>query len=363
MSSEFLTLSGAVEGADRDAGVAVHYGNPLIEQRALAQGRAIVDLSHRAVLSIAGTDRLTWIDSLTTQAVKQLEPGQSSETLLLDPSGRLEYAVKLVDDGETLWLLLDADQADGLLGWLTSMRFMLRVEPADRSAEFATIGQMGDLELPAVVSAGVPLVWHDPWRQVAPGGWQYAVTEEHPAAEWTWSETLVARAELAGLAHTHAVAGVLAAEALRIAAWRPRFVTEADERSIPHELDWLRSAVHLEKGCYRGQETVAKVHNLGHPPRRIVMLHLDGSDSVLPPEGSEVLLGDTVVGRVTSSAMHYELGPVALAVIKRSTAMDAALSIRVDDTVITAAQEAIVPTDAGATAGVPRMPRLGAVRR
>jgi folate-binding protein YgfZ len=162
----------------------------------------------------------------------------------------------------------------------------------------------------------------------------------------------------------HPVAGLLALEALRIAAWRPRAATEVDATTIPHELDWLRSAVHLSKGCYRGQETVAKVHNLGHPPRRIVLLHLDGSEGVLPEPGADVVLGETVIGRVTSVALHHELGPIALAVVKRSTDPLATLGVRSGaGAVLAAAQEIIVPPDAGAAADVPRLPRLGAVRR
>ena len=164
-------------------------------------------------------------------------------------------------------------------------------------------------------------------------------------------------------------AGTLALEALRIAAWRPRLSTEVDEKTIPHELDWLRSAVHLNKGCYRGQETVAKVHNLGHPPRRLVMLHLDGSEGVLPGPGDPVLLpsaddsAPTEVGRITSAAIHHELGPIALAVIKRNVDPAADLVVAADGAQVAAAQEVIVPTDAGAEANVPRLPRLGAVRR
>ena len=363
MKSEFLNLPGAVEATGNDAGIAAHYGDPFREQRALSCGDAIVDLSNRAVLSVAGPDRLTWIDSITSQAVKSMEPGDSSETLLLDQAGRLEYAVGLIDDGETLWMLLEATEAPGLLAWLARMRFMLRVEPADRSAEFATIGAIGDPELPAAAPAGVPLVWRDPWTSVAPGGHQYAAAGAHPAVDWHWTETIVPRSALAGIAGSRPAAGLLAAEALRIAAWRPRFAAEVDDRTIPHELDWLRSAVHLSKGCYRGQETVAKVHNLGHPPRRLVMLHLDGSEAVLPKPGDGVLLADAVVGRITSSAMHFELGPIALAVLKRSADAAATLTVAADGTRVAAAQEVIVPTDAGATAGVPRLPRLGAVRR
>jgi folate-binding protein YgfZ len=337
----------------------VHYGNPVGEQRALAAGTAVVDLSDRDVLSITGDDRLSWLDSLTSQSVAELAPGDSAETLLLDPSGRVEYAIRVFDDGDTAWLLLDAGQGAGLLAFLDRMRFMLRVEVADRSAEFATVGSLG-LDVPAESPHGIPLVWRDPWTTVVAGGHQYAAAADHPAAEWTYTETLVARDADLDLP----AAGTLALEALRIAAWRPRAATEVDATTIPHELDWLRSAVHLSKGCYRGQETVAKVHNLGHPPRRLVMLHLDGSDGVLPAAGSPVLLGETEVGRITASALHHELGPIALAVVKRNADPAAVLTAAAEDgTVVTAAQQLVVPPDAGAEADVPRLPRLGAVRR
>ncbi len=346
-----------------------HYGNPLGEQKALAAGEAVVLLADRAVVTVTGPDRLTWLDSLTSQALANLAPGESAETLLLDPTGHLEHAMRVFDDGETTWLLVDASEGAPLAAWLERMRFMLRVEVANRSADFVTIGTLAHSGVPAAAPNGVPLIWVDPWAEVAAGGHQYAHASPHPASGWTYREVLVdPTADLSGLT----AAGTLALEALRIAAWRPRLSAEADDRSIPHELDWLRSAVHLNKGCYRGQETVAKVHNLGHPPRRLVMLHLDGSEGVHPVAGDEVLVpGEAeadaeakVVGRVTSSALHYELGPIALAVIKRSVDPTAELAVRTSDaTVLAAAQEVIVPPDAGASAQVPRLPRLGAVTR
>jgi len=364
--SVFLSLPGAVEGTDADAGVAAHYGNPVPEQRALAAGEAVVDLSHRAVLTITGPDRLSWLDSISSQSIARLAPGESSETLILDPNGRVEHDIRLVDDGETLWMLVERVDAEPLLSWLNSMRFTLRVELADRSADYVTVGTLGELELPVAAPNGVPLVWRDPWASVGIGGYQYAPVAEHPSADFPYREVLVRR-EDQGAAAALPVAGLLALEALRIAAWRPRFAAEVDERTIPHELDWLRSAVHLNKGCYRGQETIAKVHNLGHPPRRLVMLHLDGSDAVLPVHGDSVALpgtdGDTVVGTVTSSAQHHELGPIALAVVKRTVDPLADLVVLAEGIRVAAAQEVIVPPDAGANANVPRLPRLGAVRR
>lgn len=333
----------------------LHYGNPLAEQRELAAGNAIVDLSDRDVVTVTGPDRLTWLDSLLSQSLARLAPGESAEALLLDPSGRIEYAARVVDDGETAWLLMDAGTGAGLAAFLDRMRFMLRVEVADRSAEFATIGTLGK-PVDGVVA------WRDPWSAVVAGGHQYATAPEHPGSEWTYSETLVSRESLAALADRPA-AGILALEALRIAAWRPRAATELDATSIPHEFDWIRSAVHLAKGCYRGQETVAKVHNLGHPPRRLVLLHLDGSDNVAVAAGDEVRAGESVVGRVTAAATHFELGPVALAVVRRTTDPAVTLTVTGADGVVNAAQELIVPTDAGGAADVPRLPRLGAVRR
>jgi tRNA-modifying protein YgfZ len=359
LSSAFESLPGAVGSPPE------HYGNPLGEQKRLAAGEAIVDLSDHAVLTVTGEDRLTWLDSLTSQSIAKLSVGESAETLLLDPTGRLEYDIRLLDDGVSTWLLLEASEAVGLHAWLSRMVFMLRVEVADRSADFATIGTLGAPSFEAASPNGVPLVWHDPWVAVQRGGHQYSLVAEHPSSGWTYSEILVERDRVPELlarpaSAQLAVAGTLALEALRIAAWRPRLATEADERTIPHELDWLRSAVHLTKGCYRGQETIAKVHNLGHPPRRLVLLHLDGSDGVLPTHGDVVLAGDAEVGQVTSAALHYELGPIALAVIKRSTDPGVDLVVQSDGVHIAAAQEVIVPPSAGAEADVPRLPRLRA---
>ena len=116
-------------------------------------------------------------------------------------------------------------------------------------------------------------------------------------------------------------------EALRIAAGVPREGLDTDDRTIPNEMGWLGPAVHLSKGCYRGQETVARVHNLGRPPRRLVLLHLDGSADAAPVPEAPVSWNGKSVGRVTSVAQHFELGPIALAVIKRSVPEDAGLIV------------------------------------
>ena len=429
-ASPLLGVPGAVQAEGIDAGVAAHYGNPMIEQRSLVAGRAIVDLSHRGVLGISGPDRLTWLNSIASQELRSLAAGESTEMLLLDPTGHLEYAIRVLDDGVETWLLVEAAELPGLQKFLDRMKFMLRVQIVDHTLAYATIGAMTDAPASVGITAAapndVPLTWVDPWSAVARGGYQYAETPEHPGTRWTYTETLMPRASLPALRDALAAgtltattgttastvstgttastgnaaaanapvdaaasaepataatvgtntpapvivtpAGLLALEALRIAAWRPRRAREVDEKSIPHELDWLRTAVHLNKGCYRGQETVAKVHNLGHPPRRLVMLHLDGSEGVLPAPGDPVQ-ADRVrpetqpervtVGTITSSAIHYELGPIALAVIKRTIPAGSTLYVESDGISISASQEIIVPQSAGSVADIPRLPRLG----
>ncbi len=372
--------------------------NPFEQQRALASGEVVARLE-RGVVTVTGPDRLSWLDSMTSQSIAGLKPGESAESLLLDPNGRIEHVLRVVDDGATSWLVVDDAEAAPLAAWLDRMRFMLRVEVADRSAEFAVVGSVvpppagasgsdessgergADVEQP---DQRVAVTWQDPWSAVQPGGYEYATAAPHPGDAWVWFESVVARDAVPADAVPQA-----AFDALRIAAWRPDWANEVDERSIPHELDWLRSAVHLDKGCYRGQETVAKVHNLGHPPRRLVFLQLDGSDSVYAAHGDPVVVAGASgadvsdvsgasgaeVGVVTSAAVHYELGPIALAVIKRSADPVAPLAVvhgqspdgdpgeAAQGTRLAAAQEVVVPPEAGATVEVPRIPRLGAVRR
>jgi folate-binding protein YgfZ len=306
MKSPLLFLPGAVAAEGRDEGVAAHYGDLFREQRALADGHGLVDLSHRAVISVSGVDRLSWLHLLLTQHVSELPVGQATEALILSANGHIEHALYLVDDGETVWAHVEPGTQDDLVAYLEKMKFYNRVEVADRTAEFAVV------HLPAGSIAEVP---------------DGVVVRETAYGR----DLFLPRGELeAYAAKSGPLAGLLAYEALRIEQHRPRLGQETDHRTIPHELGWIGSAVHLQKGCYRGQETVARVQNLGKPPRRLVFLHLDGSEVLLPGHGTPVrLAADGEEGRqlgfITSSARHHELGPIALALVKRNVPLDAGL--------------------------------------
>ncbi|MFC5381022.1 folate-binding protein [Aquipuribacter nitratireducens] len=323
MSGVPSTADGAVlVGEGLDAGVPAHYGDPVREQRLLEEGLAHVDLSTRGVVTVSGPDRLTWLHSLSTQELATLPPRTSVEALLLSPHGHVEHELHVVDDGATTWLVVEPGTAPALVAFLESMRFMLRVEVADVTADWAVVGE----PLARESVDGEPVAWVDPWPRTGPVSAGYGAADDaHPGRDRRWRERLVPRDDLEAALAERPRAGVWAAEALRVAAGRPRHLRETDHRTIPHELDWLRTAVHLQKGCYRGQETVARVHNLGRPPRRVVLLHLDGSGHVLPEAGTDLRLGEKVVGRLTTVARHHELGPVALGVVKRNTPTDAVL--------------------------------------
>lgn len=342
--SVLLGRDGAVEAGGVDAGVAAHYGAPTREARKLAEGHAIADLSHFDVLEIRGEDRQSWLDTLSTQRINTLKPTQSTQTLLLSIQGRVEHEMKVLVDQDRLVLIVEPGAGQALENFLNSMRFMLRVEVNNLSATHGVLAATRQIP-----SAG-SLVWVDPWPGVVDGGWAYS-REDHPGKDRPWLLHVVELDQLEKAVGQEELAGMMAVEALRIAAWEPRFGAEIDDKVIPHELDWLRTAVHLEKGCYKGQETVARVHNIGHPPRRVVFLDLDGSMHTLPKPGAEVKLGERTVGRVTSATLHYEAGPIALAVIKRNVDAEAVLSVVDGETSYPATQDVIVAPDAGQVAG------------
>jgi folate-binding protein YgfZ len=333
-----------------------HYGDPMIEQRKLSEGQALCLLDTQGVIAVSGVDRLSWLHSLLSQNLKNLAPGESAEALLLDPQGRIEQVVKVIDDGLTTWLMVDSKNTEALLSWLQKMVFRMKVEIVNRSAEFATLGATAAQSELAFGSNDHPLVWKDQWPGVVVGGFRYSTR----SVEYSWFEHLVQIADLEKVLAGKSLAGTMAADGLRVAAGRPKAINEVDEKSLPHELDLLATAVHLSKGCYRGQESVAKVHNLGHPPRRLTFLHLDGSEHALPDVGDEVrVLGeDKSRGKITSVAQHFEMGPISLAVIARSVPENAALEVVGKHGLIAATQEVIVPQSAGSVANIPKLPKL-----
>jgi tRNA-modifying protein YgfZ len=371
-----LEINGAVEAEWPDEGVASHYGDPAREQRAMTEGQVLVDRSNRGVVKVTGPDRLSWLHSLTSQHVERLPSGSTKEALVLSPQGHLEHHLTLTDDGTATWIHVEPHTAKALVDYLNSMRFMLRVEVEDLTGVLVVQTLAG----PLPAEGGVLLrteAADTPDAQSSPGGAPPRTprgapddsvsrgTPPDPRASVSdaiedgvvaavmqnpFGIDLIVQPEAVGkLAVAYPVAGLWAFEAARIAARIARPGLDTDHKTLPHEVGLIDSAVHLNKGCYRGQETVARIHNLGHPPRRLVFLHLDGSVDRLPAHGSPLTLQDgTQVGFVGSAARHFELGPIGLGLIKRS--VDTGASLLADG--VAAAQEVVVPPDAGANVKV-----------
>ena len=401
-----------------------HFGNPLREQALLAQGQAWAWLS-RDVVEVSGADRLSYLTTVSTQVLTDLEnDGQSRQVLFLDANGHILYAALAVtalmpDSGEqSVLLLVDAGCGEGLAQLLNSRRFMLRVQAQVRP-DLQVAGAIGDgVQKLAGVVKNLVTTWSDPWPGITPGGSTYFTGTRHPGANYRAGGVVVAleagqtapdQAAASGQEITpgqapgpsqaaasgqeaapgqeHALApsqapaageliqaggltqvGELAWEALRIEAGLPRWAREVDARAIPNELDWLRTGVHLNKGCYPGQETIARTVNLGRPPRRLVQLQLAGWQGQLPEVGARVYLpvGDNpagkAVGTITSVARHWELGNIALALVRRGVPAQAELAVDLEAGYESASQELLVDPAGKAEASPSQRPGLGLKR-
>ena len=401
-----------------------HFGNPLREQALLAQGQAWAWLS-RDVVEVSGADRLSYLTTVSTQVLTDLEnDGQSRQVLFLDANGHILYAALAVaalvpDSGEqSVLLLVDAGCGEGLAQLLNSRRFMLRVQAQVRP-DLQVAGAIGDgVQKLAGVVENLVTTWSDPWPGITPGGSTYFTGTRHPGANYRAGGVVVAleagqtapdqaaasgqeitpgqapgpsqaaaSSQEAAPGQEHALApsqapaageliqaggltqvGELAWEALRIEAGLPRWACEVDARAIPNELDWLRTGVHLNKGCYPGQETIARTVNLGRPPRRLVQLQLAGWQGQLPEVGARVYLpaGDNpagkVVGAITSVARHWELGNIALALVRRGVPAQAELAVDLEAGYESASQELLVDPAGKAEASPSQRPGLGLKR-
>ena len=400
-----------------------HFGNPLREQALLAQGQAWAWLS-RDVVEVSGADRLGYLTTVSSQVLTDLEnDGQSRQVLFLDANGHILYAALAVsalvpapvsgglsgaDDAartadaaagqasassatsgesapaeqaapgeQSVLLLVDAGCGDGLAQLLNSRRFMLRVQAQVRP-DLQVAGAIGDgVQKLADVVENLVTTWRDPWPGITPGGSTYFTGARHPGANYRAGGVVVAleagqtapgQETVPGQATGLTQVGELAWEALRIEAGLPRWVREVDARAIPNELDWLRTGVHLNKGCYPGQETIARTVNLGRPPRRLVQLQLAGWQGQLPEVGARVYLpvGDNpagkAVGTITSVARHWELGNIALALVRRGVPAQAELAVDLEAGYESASQELLVDPAGKAEASPSQRPGLGLKR-
>lgn len=355
-----------------DTGAVWHHGDPLGEQRTAAHDVVVVDRSRRAVLALSGKDRLSWLHTISSQHVSDLTDGVVVENLSLDGQGRVEDHWLQTDIDGVTYLDTESWRGEPLLAFLRKMVFWadVVVEPAD----LAVLSLVGPRAVAVCEAVGVVA---PPRPGTAAALNKMALTKTaltKGPATGGFVRTLApseidlvvprdAAADVtAGLVAAGArPAGTWAYDAHRVVALRPRLGVDTDDRTIPHEVGWIggpgEGAVHLDKGCYRGQETVARVHNLGKPPRMLVLLHLDGSGE-RPATGDPVLAGGRAVGRLGTVVDHVDLGPVALALVKRGLPADTPLVTGGDVTVSAAIDADSLPVGEHVGAGRLAVERL-----
>lgn len=347
-SSPLLSRPGAAElqGATLVdvSGVPWHYGNPLVEQRVVETGSAIIDRSHRRVIAVSGPDAKAFLHNLLSQKLDDVQAGFAAGAADLDIQGHVLHHMDLVFTGETFFLDVPAAQFDSLKDFLTKMIFWSEVTVDE--ADLAVISVLGiPLPAPAATVAERAVFWPGCPRQ----------------------DILVPRAELSAAvteleSHGGSVAGLMTFTAERVKAREPELAADLDDKTIPHEVPhWIRRSddhpafVHLEKGCYRGQETVARVENLGRSPRLLVLLYLDGSAPEAPEPGADITLGGRRVGRLGTVVDDCDLGPIGLGLVKRSALNQGNFSI---GPVAASVEPDSIPQDEGPKAGRAAVNRL-----
>ncbi|KUL40131.1 MULTISPECIES: CAF17-like 4Fe-4S cluster assembly/insertion protein YgfZ [Actinoplanes] len=320
-----------------DAGVPAHLGDPVREQRLLESAVGLVDRSNRDVIAVPGVERASWLHTLTTQHLSEISDG--SELLVLSPHGHVEQHAFVTDDGVTAWLDTEPGSGAGLLKYLEMMRFFTQVEPRLATAEIAVLSLVGPDAAALFPDLAEPRVSPVPGPKFAAGSVPPEATSHYAVRPFEGGlarrvplgvDLLIPRAAKDAVIEKLGVpqAGLWAYEAIRVAARVPRLGHETDHKTIPAEAGFQAAAVHLDKGCYRGQETIARVHHLGRPPRRLVLLHLDGIATDHPPvQGTPVELDGRAIGFIGTGVRHHELGMVALAVLKRNVPDDARLLV------------------------------------
>jgi folate-binding Fe-S cluster repair protein YgfZ len=314
-----------------------HYGAPLVEQMRRDEGvPGLVDGWDHVALLVSGAEAPGWINGFISQKTDAMPVGTATSSLLLDAQGRVEQVFGVATPADDVLLLdVPADHAAALESFLTKMIFWADVTVT--CPELTRLRVLGTLPDATEVPAGhagtgdnspVPAAPAEFWTTGTLGGLPFTdLWVPRDGVTDVWDRLVAAGAE---------PTGGLAEDALRLRDRWPLIGVDTDERLIPHEVPAFigegidgathladaaegptASAVHLNKGCYRGQETVSRVQNLGRPPRMLVELQLDGSLNRVPEVGADITAGGRTVGRIGRTVQDADFGPVALALVKR----------------------------------------------
>ena len=283
------------------------YGDVTGEYQAIRNAAGVIDAQHQ-VVRVAGPDAESFLDSLLSKHLIELEDEKVVRSLLLGPRGKLRALLWVVRFGEEFLLVADAEAAASVVADLA--RFKLRVD-----LEIFQPEPVLDLVGPAATDI----------LATAELG---AASRALPAPLGDLSRFFVVGSGIDELVNAGArPAGRLAYTAVRVEMGEPTMGEDVDESTIPQEAGVVAESVSFTKGCYLGQELVARIDSRGHVNR-----HLRGvvlAENALPPTGAEVVAGDMVVGAITSVSESLLVGaPIGLGLIRREVDPGTEVEIR-----------------------------------
>ena len=282
------------------------------QYRQLREECGLVDRSDRGVLLVSGPDAAEYLQGQLTNDVEALEAGDGQYAALLDRKGHMQADMRVLRPAaEEIWVDTEAEALPAVLRHLTMYSIGREVEVADRSEERTILSLIGPRSVEIAGTAALP--------ENACEGTTVAGVECLAAGTPQGVDLLVATAEGERLrvalleAGAVAVVSPAAAEILRVETGVPRFGAEMGAETMPAEAGIVERAVSFTKGCYIGQETVARLHYKGRPNR-----HLRGLKLSAPAEpGAALHLGEKEVGRLGGSVVSPALGPIGLAILRR----------------------------------------------
>lgn len=319
-----LEGDGAVFGPFLGRSAVLRYGDAAAEYRLFDQGVALVDWSDRTRLEMTGADRAGFLNRMCTNQISGLASGTGRETFLTNAKGHVLAYLRLFVQPESLVLDTSPGQGATVVEHLSRYVIRDRVEVLDRTAEWRQllVAGIGSTRLLGeLIDGAIP---HEPLahREVGICGAPLSLRCLEPAGRTAFSLSCPAqRAPQIWHALREAGArpcGRLAVEAFRIEAGWPEFGIDITEENLPQEIDRVDRTISFTKGCYLGQETVARIDSRGHVNKTLVGLRFASRDT--PAQGSELTASATGVGRVTSSAFSPRLGSaIGLGYVRRES--------------------------------------------
>jgi tRNA-modifying protein YgfZ len=289
------------------------------EYRVLAEGCGLLDRSERGKLALTGTDARSFLAGQVTNDIEGLQAGSGCYAAFLTHKGKMLGDLRVLAVGEPEpELLLDTERAtlQALFDMIRRFKIGYDVELHKRTLQRGLLSLVGPAARAVAGAEDLPAEEHAHRAGTIGGrGVRLVATDVGVDVLCDAEDTEAVRAAL--LRESATPVSEEAAEILRVERGRPRYGAELDDSTIPQEAGLNERAVSFTKGCYVGQETVARLFYRGKPNRHLRGLRL----SEPAPSGAELRLGDRVVGHLASSLVSPAHGPIALALVRREAAV------------------------------------------